>query len=147
MCRVRLRVHAHPAASTRSALEMAHATFSCIFESGRMPEEGEPKRTDHGKRGGQGPVGVEEGLALGDFVLVVREAEVAAARVEVRRRGHVAKHGPAKGRALDVPPRPPAPQCRWPACLCRVGHGLPQREVAHVLLLAVGTRRVPVYGR
>ena len=86
-----------------------------------------------------------EGLARGrlglrDLVLVVREDQVDAAGVDVEARAEVAH---AHGRALDVPAGAPLPEHRRPAWLAGLG-GLPEREVAHVVLLVlVGLDALP----
>jgi len=79
-----------------------------------------------------GPVVVAEGsLRLGDLVVVVRELEVDAARVDVDLR---AKDGAAHGRALDVPAGTTPPPRRLPSRLARL-RPLPQRKVGGVQLL------------
>src|SRR5260370_244807 len=79
-----------------------------------------------------------KGLAVGrlrlrDLILVVREHQVFATRMQVERvpeelRGH--------GGALNMPARSTLAQRRLPALLARL-HGLPQREVASRILLVL----------
>src|SRR5687768_3644998 len=70
------------------------------------------------------------GLALGELVLVVREDQVDAARVDVERGTEV---GHAHGRALDVPAGSPGADRGVPRRLTRL-RSLPEREVADVSL-------------
>lgn len=65
------------------------------------------------------------GLALRDLVVMVRELEVGAPRVEV---DVLAEHGVDHRAALDVPPRPPEAPSALPRWLPRLGR-LPQRKV------------------
>mmetsp|Transcript_33208 Transcript_33208/g.77616 ORF Transcript_33208/g.77616 Transcript_33208/m.77616 type:complete len:231 (-) Transcript_33208:477-1169(-) len=76
-------------------------------------------------------------LRLRHLVLVVRELEVGAARVEVHL---IAQQLRRHRRALDVPAGPPLAPWRRPRRLARLG-ALPEREIRRRLLLAVGRRR------
>src|SRR5262245_9543120 len=77
-----------------------------------------------------------EGLGLGALVLVVREDVVDAAGVNVDLRAEVLG---AHGGAFDVPAREASAPRALPDELCPLGlGGLPQREVARVVLERVG---------
>src|SRR5674476_510404 len=79
-------------------------------------------------------------LRLSDLILVVREDEVHAARVDVER---LAEVGHAHRRALQVPAGPSRPDRGLPAGLARLG-GLPEDEVADIILrILVGGHPLP----
>ena len=73
---------------------------------------------------------VAHGLGLGDLVLVVREDQVHAARVDVELRAQV---GLAHRDAFGVPAGAPRPPRRRPRRLAGLG-ALPQREVTRIAL-------------